>query len=151
MNERTWWSANVKPKWHAPLKNWLAKKIQDSFFKGQPDVLAMAEGRVALIELKYEPELPHDALKTKMFVDQSVKPKGKGLSVEQRNNLEEWQNAGGRAWVFFGVHRNGYLLTVDQLILDGMTMQYLEDAAIVTCRGYKEFDKVMVHLQHGTL
>ena len=146
MDERGWWASKIKPKWHQPGKGWLAWKFQDQTFRGLPDSLCLANGNAALIEVKYEPMMPHDPGKL-MFIEQSIKPKGKGLSVEQRNNLEEWQNCGGWSYVFFGVFRTGYLLSLEMVLKPGCTLDYLHEAATLVCPGYSFFDQVMVHLE----
>lgn len=146
MNERQWWSSHVKLAWHKPLKQWLAWKIQDEFFGGMPDSICMANGAVAIIEVKYEPDYPTRA-DTVMFVEQSIKPKGKGLSVKQRNRLEEWAQCGGRAWVFFGVKKEGYLISIDQVPKEGMAKRDLLNACMIHCPTYQDFPNVMDYLE----
>ena len=145
MNERTWWAARVKPAWHQPLKGWIAWKLQDHAFKGFPDVLVNAKGRIALVELKYEFTEPTAG--TIMFVEPPVKPSGKGLTVEQRNHLQQWQDTGGWSFGFFGVARRGWLISLEAINPEGMTTNYMLQVASVYCDGYDQFKTVMQFLQ----
>lgn len=92
MTERSWWSSYVRPALHRPELRCVAEKVQDAFRKGAPDVDMCSRGSVLKMELKFWPTAP--ASEERAF---NLK-----VSPEQREWLEAWWQAGGRAGLLLG-------------------------------------------------
>lgn len=104
MTEKTWWNNHVKPALHRPAAGRVAKKVQDAFQRGRPDVDLCVRGAVALLELKYLDRWP---------VRGGALTWSGGQEVEQRAWMREWTRAGGQAYFLLGVAGLWYLLPVE--------------------------------------
>lgn len=135
MLENEWWSRHIKPRWHNLARGRVARKVQDVTNKGAPDVDACWNGYQCKVELKYSFTVPHrdDTKLTFSRYSKDEPNKRTILSREQVRNLEEWDKAGGNAFVLIGVNKSWYLLRAHVAILnnDGMTMQHLKEAAVI--------------------
>src|SRR5690606_34023911 len=52
MNERRWWTTKLQRVLHAPSLGRVAKKVQDPYQKGMPDIICVQRGKVTWLELK---------------------------------------------------------------------------------------------------
>lgn len=102
MKESDFWSRVVRPALNRPPTA-VAKKVQDAYNRGMPDVRYCVGGRSGWLELKYIKERPK----------RPTTPLHINLSVEQARQLSEWHGAGDRAHVLVGVEKTWYLLRHD--------------------------------------
>ena len=143
MNERTWWSTHVKPRWHQPAKRLVAWKVEDKFFSGMPDVDAMFDGVAAKIELKYEPKWPGRPDTTLWFSYNNKDDKQKTIvSAIQHNYLTQYKDAGGNAFVLIGVGKDWLLLEHGTFPNRPMTRAELEHAARLFTTGNKTYESL---------
>jgi hypothetical protein len=91
MNEGTFWTGRVKPALHQP-PDYVARKIQDQWNAGLPDVAYCLKGHAGWLELKYK---PRPARASTM-----IKP---AVSQDQRRWLQMWEEAGGVGSVLLGI------------------------------------------------
>lgn len=82
-----------------PMRLWI--KQQDTHTTGTPDCLSIRAGRVTQVELKYI--RPTDISKVDGTFLTGVRP-------AQRVWLRDWHRAGGRGWLWIGVHDRLYVL-----------------------------------------
>lgn len=144
MNERTWWSTHVKPRWHRPMLSFVAWKVEDKFFSGMPDVDAMFDGTAAKIELKYEAKWPVRP-DTKLWFSYN-NPKDKVhtiISAIQWNYLEQYKNARGNAFVFIGVGKDWLLLEHGTFDNVPMTKDELAQVAVAASLDSNTYETIM--------
>jgi hypothetical protein len=91
---------------HAPSLGRVAKKVQDAYQRGMPDVIATVEGRVTWLELKYFARWPVRGGPLAWANDERA--------TNQRAWLREWVERGGGhgAWLL-GVGEEWLLLPYD--------------------------------------
>lgn len=92
MSESRFWSYWLKPALHRPPSRF-ARKIQDHWNRGLPDVLYALEGRVGLLELKWFKSWP-------VRVSTPVRL---GVTLEQQHFLDCWGQASAVGHVLLGV------------------------------------------------
>lgn len=154
MTENSWWSTYIKPRWHNLEKGWVARKVQDVTNKGAPDVDACWSGFSCKVELKYSPTIPYRS-ETKLTFSRYSKDEPNRrtvLSREQLRNLEEWDNAGGNAFVLIGAGKRWYFLhatrfRADTGYNDGVTIDELVSLAINWGDDIKEVGRVPETIQ----
>lgn len=105
MDEKGFWKNRVKKVLHQPPLH-VARKVQDAYFRGWPDVYACQLGHASLIELKRIKKLPAR--------ESSLVPHG--TTTEQKRVLLEIRNAGGAAWLLAGIEEKWYLF--DPILLE---------------------------------
>lgn len=71
--------------------------------RGWPDIDYCVDGAQGKLELKYDRTWPK----------RESTPVRPGLTPNQRVRLREWAEAGGRAYVLWGIHAEWYLLPFD--------------------------------------
>jgi hypothetical protein len=104
MTEKQWWDRHVHPVLHIPSLGRVAKKVQDAFQRGRPDVDYCDRGVVTLIELKYADRWPVRGGALTWSGDQLI---------EQRAWMREWVRAGGNALILLGVGKEYLALPHD--------------------------------------
>ena len=117
VTEKAWWNAHVRPQLHQPARGLIAKKVQDIYNGGLPDVAFLSGGRFAWLELKYAARWPVRA----RHLPIRYRP-------AQRAWLREWSRAGGQAYVLLGVAREWYLF--DPEVPDPLPLSEVEFALV---------------------
>jgi hypothetical protein len=103
VNEKGFWERRVKPALHNPDQGRVAKKVQDAYNGGLPDVACCVGGAAYWLELKYLPKRPVRAT-TMLHIK---------CTEVQRKWLTDWRAAGGMAWILLGVEEDWWLLSPD--------------------------------------
>lgn len=107
MTEKAWWDTVIQPVLHHPAQGRVAKKVQDAFQSGRPDVDYCNRGFAALIELKYADRWPPRA----PTFDWAGK---KTRYPAQKAWLREWVvSGGGNGFWLLGVKSEWLLLPWD--------------------------------------
>lgn len=134
MIENEWWSRHIKPRWHNPIRHWVARKVQDITNKGAPDVDACWGGFQCKVELKYKQQAPASDNTPITFSRYSKDEMSRRtvLSREQVRNLEEWHLAGGHCFVLIGVERAWFLMPFKVVLEynDGLNLYQLRTWAL---------------------
>lgn len=103
MNEARFW-AKVREALNEPPSA-MASKLSAEVIAGTPDCLWAIDGKMGLIELKYEPTMPKRE-KTRVTC---------AVTAEQRRFLERVAATGGRAQVLLGVAKEWFLLEIHEV------------------------------------
>lgn len=112
MNEKRFWEGHVKRVMHSP-PHYIARKVQDHYNPGFPDVQFCMRGKMGMLELKRINKRPARA--------NSIIPLG--VTREQKRQLVEGRNAGGSFWLLASVENNWYLF--DPLVMDSLAYGWL--------------------------
>lgn len=115
MTERQWWSRYVRKALHRPGEGYIAKKAEDKFQTGTPDVDCMFNGTAARIELKYVKEGPMDWERALDL-----------LRPSQRVWIEEWSKGGGEVLLLVGVddEKIAYIYNATKLLTGAGSRTY---------------------------
>lgn len=146
MTENQWWSTYIKPRWHNLNRRWVARKVQDVTNKGAPDVDACWEGAAVKVELKYADHLPVRP-DTKMTFSRYSKDEPNRRTIvsrEQARNLQEWNSAGGEAYVLIGAGKQWWFVPclfftnpfLEDDYNDGVTAKTLDEICLLA--GFRE-------------
>lgn len=136
MNESSWWSSHIKPRWHNPTKGQVAWKVQDAFNAGLPDVDVVFSGVAAKLELKYDVAWPKRPGTPVWFSTLDKVTRAKAIvSAAQFNHLQQWHQGGGNAFVLIGIGREWVLLEQGAYENRPMTQAELCEAAVLTYIG----------------
>ncbi len=99
MREERFWSGYLKLALNSP-PYYLARKVQDHFHRGLPDVLFIMRGKMGMLELKRIPKRP--VRSTSMIP--------LGFTTDQKRWLVSGRRAGGSFWGLALVEETWYLL-----------------------------------------
>lgn len=151
MTENEWWSRYIKPRWHNVAIGWVARKVQDVTNKGAPDVDACWNGNVYKVELKYAAKAPTrpDTMLTFSRYSRDEPNRRTIVSREQERNLEEWNKAGGNAYLLIGIGKAWYFIDYGVLERhigwnDGITIGQLAAWAESQSNDIKHVDTVPI-------
>lgn len=150
MNEKTWWSSHVKPKFTSPTNKWIANKVQDAFNAGLPDVDFCFNGAAGKIELKYAAKWPaRPDTKLTFSKDKPHNLGGTGkylvLSPGQVRNLVAWARCNGLAYVLIGIGKEWFLyeaMIFDTNLNEGLTQDEMRRLAVLQGSSYQSLVEI---------